>query len=78
MKKLTDTQLLDWLETKEGFALISDDAGRWAVSGSGTQNVVGRKMAGDVMTTFFVEAREWRKTVRAAIMRMMERLGETP
>ncbi len=31
----TDTERLNWLETKEGWGLINDDFGRWALTGTG-------------------------------------------
>ena len=68
-RKLTDTDRLNWLEKHEGYGLISDDAGHWAVSGSGTQNVASgmRRKPIEIAATFFVEAKEWRKTIRGAI-----------
>jgi hypothetical protein len=35
----TDTERLDWLSTQDGYALVSDDGGRWAVVTDGMQNV---------------------------------------
>ena len=65
---MDDTHRLDWLERHEGFGLISDDFGRWAVSGEGMQTLpaqVGRPF--DVSTSFFVEAANWHPSIRAAI-----------
>jgi len=36
---MTDKQRLDWLEAQEGCALVSDEAGSWAVAMFGMQNV---------------------------------------
>ena len=58
---------LDYLETQEGVALVSDDAGRWAVAGSGFQNVPSRQEPIDITTTFFIEADEWKPSIREAI-----------
>ena len=65
--KHSDTELLDWLQKIEGIGLISDDAGRWAVSTGGIQNMPDTMKAIDIASTFFVEAKDWRKTIRAAI-----------
>lgn len=67
----TDTELLDGLEAlvQKGDCpgIINDDAGRWAVSGSGVQNCPDGDEAIDIQTTFFVEAAEWQPTIRLAI-----------
>ena len=63
-----DTKRLDWLEKREGFGLISDDFGRWAVSGAGTQNLptdIGQPF--DVSTSYFAEASNWHLSIRDAI-----------
>jgi hypothetical protein len=39
MSTRTDTERLDWIEANFGIALLDDDNGHWAVSGSGMQNV---------------------------------------
>ena len=66
---MTDSELIDWLETQEGSGLISDDFGRWAVSSSGMQNVPDdTEVASDICTSFFVEAKDWRPTIRDAIL----------
>jgi hypothetical protein len=67
MKKHTDKERLDWLEKNDGCGLISDDAGRWAVSTSGTQNCPDSEKPIDIATYFFVEAKEWQKSIREAI-----------
>ena len=63
---MTDTELLDWMGQQDGCALISDDNGHWVFTGEGFQNVVdgGPK---DVQTTFFIEASQWKNSVREAI-----------
>ena len=66
---MTDSELIDWLETQEGYGLISDDFGRWAVSSTGMQNVPDdTEVASDICTSFFVQAHEWRSTIREAIL----------
>jgi hypothetical protein len=56
-----DTLRLDWLERQSGAVLISDDAGRWAVTW------VASLEPGDIGTTFLVEDDEWAASVRDAI-----------
>lgn len=63
----TDKERLDWLEKQDGMGLISDDAGRWAVSTGGIQNVPNPKRATRISSVFLVEAKEWQGTVRKAI-----------
>jgi len=74
-KVYTDTELLDILEKagKRGYcpALLNDDAGHWAVSGEGMQNVPIDPPC-DIHTTFFVEKSQWKKTVREAILAFIE------
>jgi len=66
MTKRTDSERLDWLEKQFGSGLISDDNGHWAISTNGFQNVVtGGPKA--VETSFFVRAKEWKKSARSAI-----------
>ena len=69
----TDTERLDWLEKQEGFGVISDDAGHWAVPDSGEQPVARRNFPIEMETTFFVPKEYWRKTIRAAIDDGMKR-----
>jgi hypothetical protein len=67
-ERVDDTERLDWLAKQEGFGLISDDFGRWAVSGAGVQNLpneVGKPF--DVTTSFFIEAAKWHPSIREAI-----------
>lgn len=64
---INDTDRLNWLEKNDGCGLISDDAGRWAVSTSGMQNLPNPDEPIDITTAFFVEAKEWKSTIREAI-----------
>jgi hypothetical protein len=63
----TDMERLDWLEKHEGYGLISDDAGRWAVSTSGIQNLPTSDTPFDFVGKFWVEAADWRPSIREAI-----------
>jgi hypothetical protein len=71
MKTYTDTDRLDWLQSTSGAGLINDDFGRWAVSGSGIQNIPDDHTILSE-TTFFVEAADWKPTIREAIDAAME------
>ena len=53
-------------ENGDGCGLISDDAGHWAVSTSGFQNVPENPPQ-DIETSFFVEANEWKLTILEAL-----------
>ena len=65
---MTDKELLDLLEKKGfGCGLISDDNGHWAVSGTGFQNVPPGKKPVKIATSFLVQAKEWKGSVRAAL-----------
>lgn len=65
---MTDSELIDWLETQQGSGLISDDFGHWTVSSSGIQNVPENiDVASDISTSFFIEAKDWKPTIREAI-----------
>jgi len=72
----TDTELLNGLEAlvKQGDCpgIINDDNGHWAVSGAGVQNVVTGDKPSDVQTTFYVEASEWKQTIREAIEKYLD------
>ena len=76
--KHTDIELLDWLQKQsdEGSCpgLINDDDGRWAVSFTGMQQAPSGK-AEDLWTTFNVEKKEWKKTIRQAIIYAIETEG---
>jgi hypothetical protein len=63
---MNDTELIKWLEEHQGVALISDDFGNWAVSGSGFQSLPENPPA-DVETHFFIAKNEWKPSVREAI-----------
>lgn len=71
----TDMERLNWLEGAEGFALVSDDRGRWAVVTDGVQNVP-EKYPSDISTSFWIKADEWRSSVREAIDAAIKRYGE--
>ncbi len=64
---MEDKELIDWLEEQNGSGLISDDAGRWAISDGGIQNVPDPDNPIDIVSSFFVEAADWRNSVREAI-----------
>ncbi len=70
-KKYTDTDLLNALEhaEKKGACpgLIADDAGRWAVADDGLQPLPG-KIPMTMNTTFFVDKRQWKNSIRKAIV----------
>ena len=67
---MTDTELLDFLESKgkAGWcpSLLNDDAGHWAVVEDGVQNVPFDAPC-DIQTTFWVEKHQWKNTVREAL-----------
>ena len=67
----TDTQLLDALQEITNLGgcpgVINDDNGHWAVTGDGIQSIACGEDPVDVNTTFFVQASQWKKTVREAI-----------
>lgn len=69
---MTDTQRIDWLEKQDGWALVSDDAGRWACVCSGMQNVPNPDKPTDIDTTFFIDADDWYANIRDAIDKAME------
>jgi hypothetical protein len=76
-KKYSDSQLLDWLQNNGFMApgLINDDGdngGLWAVSMTGIQNMPMGEGPQDISTSFFVEAHEWKPTVREAIIAAIE------
>jgi hypothetical protein len=66
MTALTDTERLDWLEENQGYAVVSDDFGHWACVSEGMQNVP-LKAPGDIATSFFIQKKQWKKSVRKAI-----------
>lgn len=65
---MTDSELIDCLEKLDGFGLISDDFGRWAVTSCGFQNVPDDiNVPSDITTSFFVQAKDWKPTIREAL-----------
>lgn len=62
----TDTERLNWLAEQDGFGVISDDGGRWAVPTSGDQPIPEEEPQ-SMYSTFFVEHSQWKESVRAAI-----------
>lgn len=72
-----DNKRLDWLEEQFGCGLINDDAGHWAISWEGTQSVPDNPPQ-DVQTVFFIEQKDWNKSVREAIDKAKEALKPTP
>ncbi len=66
-EEITDKRRLDWLESIDGMGLISDDAGRWAVSDGGMQNVPDLDSPIDISTVFTVDKEDWRNSIREAI-----------
>lgn len=76
----TDAERLDWLEKEaEGCALLSDDFGNWAVSTMGMQNIPDpvpeKGTPGDIGTSHFVKADEWKPSIRDAIDAAMAEYG---
>lgn len=75
----TDTERLDWLEKQDGYGVISDDNGRWAVPDSGTQNLADAEghyacdTPIDISCEFFVPAEAWRPSIREAVDAAMEK-----
>jgi hypothetical protein len=56
---------------KEGLcpAVVNDDFGNWAVSFSGYQNIPEKPgEPSDIQSSFFIEAKEWKKTIREAFI----------
>lgn len=71
LRQMADTCRLDWLEKQDGCGLISDNAGRWAVSKCGYQNCPNPDKAiyhiSYTKSSVWVEAHEWKPSIRAAI-----------
>ena len=67
---MTDTELLNLLELKSSQGscpcLINDDAGHWAVTENGTQNIPIDAPC-DILTTFWIEKNQWKNSVREAL-----------
>ncbi|KKN17522.1 hypothetical protein LCGC14_0965070 [marine sediment metagenome] len=66
-KRQSDTKRLNWLKSQDGVGLISDDAGRWAVSDGGMQNMPDFDSPIDISTVFTVDKADWRNSIREAI-----------
>jgi len=60
-----DTERLDWLE-KHQFALVSDDNKHWACVCDGFQSIPSDYPT-DIQTSFFIEKKQWKKSIRKAI-----------
>ena len=52
--KMNDTERLNWLEQKQGGAVISDDFGSWAFAADGMQNIPDDPPA-DTWTSFLLQ-----------------------
>jgi len=65
---MTDTELLNWLEENQGYALVSDDNKSWACVCDGMQTVPFCPYPDDVQTTFFIEKAAWKSSIREAIL----------
>jgi len=65
---MNDTERIDWLQKAGcGIALINDDNGYWAVATEGFQTVPEADGTTDIETTYFIEKKWWKSTVRKAI-----------
>lgn len=76
-KPITDTDRLNWFEAvaKRGGcpALLNDDNGHWAISFTGVQSLACGPKTVDVSTSFWVKAKDWKKTARQAIDAAMKK-----
>lgn len=64
----SDSARIDWLGGQQGVNLVSDDGGKWAVSGDGFQPVPeDGGFTETVSITTFVDPDEWRGDIREAI-----------
>ena len=72
---MADKERIDWLEAKASDGscpgLINDDNGHWALSFEGTQNCPVGDGVEDILTYFFVDAKDWKDSVRDAIDHFM-------
>lgn len=68
---MTDTERIDWLAriTDKGAcpALINDDNGHWAISFEGIQSCPTGDEPEDIQTAFYIEAKDWKNSIREAI-----------
>lgn len=63
-----DTERLNWLAKQDGAALLSDDFGNWTVSFDGIQNIPENPGEPSyIATSFFIEATNWKPSIRDAI-----------
>lgn len=69
----SDEELLNWLESNDGYALVSDDNGHWACVCDGMQNCPMDEEPEDISISFFIEKEQWKDSIRAAIVDAMER-----
>ena len=63
---MDDTRRLNWLEEKDGYALVNDDFGHWAIASMGMQDIP-ENPPDDLWTSFCVEKHAWKLTIREAI-----------
>ena len=70
--KPSDTDLINWLEKQFGIAVVSDDNGHWACVGDGFQTSPMGKQPQDIQTTFWIEKKQWRNSIRASIRAAMK------
>ena len=54
-------------------ALLNDDSGRWAVVFDGAQTIADDDKATDISTSFFVEADDWKDTIRRALLHSLRK-----
>jgi hypothetical protein len=54
-------------------ALLNDDNGHWAVTFEGFQAVPTGNNPEDIETTFFVEAADWKDSIREALIHALEK-----
>lgn len=48
--------------------LLNDDNGHWAFASDGYQSVPSGKYAENIQTSFFIEKKKWKTTIRAALI----------
>ena len=68
---MNDHKRLSWLQSHDGYALISDDNGNWAIVCDGMQQIADDP-PDDLWTSYLVEKRFWKSTIRQAIDYAME------
>ncbi len=72
--EMTDTELIDMLEKSPGCNLISNDGGRWAVSTSGFQDLP-KDSPIDMEIISWIEAKEWKPSIREALLYFAQEHG---